>query len=91
MHTARAPLAIIYFQRCVWSGSPRKEKERGGGGGLQRLSKKGWAFAAFAGKLGVWAGETGADHGLVASFCIILSSAGHVKNSREQTHFTSGL
>lgn len=85
MCTAWVLLASIYFQRCVWSSSPRKEEEKAGGGGLQGLSKRGWVSAAFVGKLGVWAGETGADQGLVASFCVTLSSAGHSKNSREQT------
>lgn len=50
-----------------------------------------WAFSAFAGKLGVLAGETGAAHGLVVSSCVTPSSAGDLKNSREQIHFTSGL
>jgi len=78
-------LAIIYFQCCwVWSSSPRKgeEIEGAGGGGLQRLSQRGWAFAAFTGKLCVQAGETGANHGLVAGFCVAPSSAGHLRTSR---------
>lgn len=50
-----------------------------------------WAFSAFAGKLGVLAGETGATHSLVVSSCVTPSSAGDLKNGREQIHFTSGL
>lgn len=52
-----------FISSAVWSDSPRKEEESGEGEGLQRLSK-----AACAGKLAVLAGDTGADHGLVASF-----------------------
>lgn len=38
--TAQVPLAIIYFQCCIWRSSARKEKEGGGRGGLQSLSKR---------------------------------------------------
>lgn len=80
-----------FISSAVFGGVLQEKKKKGVEGEGCRALARGWAFAALAGKLGVWAGETGADHGLVASFCIILSSAGHLKNSREQTHFTSGL
>lgn len=94
MCTAKVLLLIIYHLfpglRLEWVSKKKKEK-RVGGEGLQRLSKRSWAFVGFVGKCDVWAGETGAGHGLVASFCLRLSSAGLWKNSSKQTHFTGGL
>lgn len=52
-----------------------KKKKRVEQEGCRGLARKG-----FAGRLGIWAGEAVAGYSLFASFCIILSLAGHLSS-----------